>query len=90
MESQVLTTAGANYNVQPQNQKNFTLGELENIVNGKVGMLRLSSTQIMVFNNKAKEQGLSYNPHATLIAVVARGGTIFGDVLLCEPQMLQS
>jgi hypothetical protein len=53
-------------------------------------MLRLSSTQIMVFNNKAKEQGLSYNPHATLIAVVARGGTIFGDVLLCEPQMLQS
>jgi len=90
MESQVLTSEGANYNIQPQNNRDFTHDELEGIVCGAVGTLRLSSTQIMVFNIQAKEQGLPYNPHASLIAVIAKGGHIFGDVLLCEPQMLQN
>ena len=84
MESQVLTTAGTNYNVQPENKKNFTFDELENIVKGSYRIHQLSSDQFMVYNCDGRRKGLPLNPHATLIAVVVKGGQIFGDVLLCE------
>jgi hypothetical protein len=75
-----LKTDGTGIPIRPHGGKEFTLGELQQLVGGYIEMLRLSTGLLMVMNEDGLRLGLPLNVAASDIAKQA----VLGKVVLCN------
>lgn len=88
----LMTVTGATFGVAPANLNNYTLEELQGLVQGKIEIVTLTTNTILVINEEGKGC-LPKNLRATLMA---KGlGAIFpedhiaGNALLCASDMVK-
>lgn len=79
-------TNGETILVVPENQKKFTLKELQKYVGGYIELLTISDKSFLVINEEGKLQNLPLNDRATQIYIKNYGFTdiIVGDVLVIK------
>lgn len=77
-------TNGETILVVPENQKKFTLEELQKYVGGYIEILTISDNNFMVINEEGKLEQLPLNDKATEIYIKHFGfnDIIVGDVLI--------
>ena len=88
----LLTVTGAAVGVAPANLNDYTLEELQGLVEGRIEIVTLTTNTIMVIN----EEGKGVLPKNVMATVMAKAhGAIFpedyiaGDVLLCASDMVK-
>ena len=95
MTAKIIKADGTTIKVEPKNGTDFSLEELNEIVNGYIEIVwfRDGSDQIMVLNEEGKFEGLPYNHQATIIAqqgkAISLTDNIVGDVLLCHKDLIK-
>ena len=88
----LLTATGAAIGVAPANLNNYSLEELQGLVEGKIEIVTLTANTIMVVNEECKGV-LPKNVKATVMAKAL--GAIFpedyiaGNALLCASNMVK-
>lgn len=76
--------------VEPANGTNFTLEELQAIVDGRIEICETVFTdEILVINEEGKLLGLPINWHATGLYKYGKIDPIVGDVLRCWDDEVQ-
>lgn len=83
-------TDGSIKEVQPKNGTDFSLEELQGVVDGYVELIGLSDDRLMVVNEEGKLIGLPINGNATVLArLEGYDDIIVGDVLVCDSAMIK-
>lgn len=87
--AQIIKTNGFVQSVEPKNEKDFTLKELQLFVGGYIEIVQLDNGYIMVVNEEGKLHGLEHNKVASeLFRRHALWGNrhdiIVGDALVCK------
>ena len=72
--------------VAPADGISFTLGELQGFVEGYIELLQTKDNRLMVVNEEGRIMNLPPNFKATKLYKF--NDCIFGDVLVCEPKLL--
>lgn len=89
MQSVIITTDGLQKKVDPVNGKDFSLEELNEIVNGYIEILHIGD-KLLVCNEEGKLQNLQYNATATrLINAVGIKDYIVGNALFCDKDKIK-
>jgi len=86
----IYKTNGTEVEIQPQNGKDFTLQEMQDIVGGYIEILPIGD-YLMVINEEGKLNGLGINKKATDIFLsyyLYSFDIIVGDVLVCEANQI--
>ena len=78
--------AESNVKVAPKNGKDFSLGELNTIVDGYIEIVRIpNSKDILIVNEDGLQKNLPYN----VLASVYANQRIVGNVLRCNKNMVK-
>lgn len=79
-------TNGEVIEVSPKNNRDFTLEELQNFVEGDIEIINLTTEKILIVNEEGKINKLSFNESATELWKKYYGRTdyIVGNALLCN------
>lgn len=87
----IYKTDGTSIEVKPKNGKDFSLKEMQEIVDGYIEILDLNDGRIIVLNEEGKCSGLPYNHMATLMYRKAYNTLDFivGDVLVCDSKQVK-
>lgn len=87
----IIKTDGTMVHTSPQNGTDFTLEELNNIVNGCIEIVRLTHVHYMVVNESGKLLALPHNRLASVFFSICTDGedSIAGDVLICRTDEIQ-
>lgn len=81
MEDVLFKTDGTEMNVQPKNERDYSLEELQKYVGGYIEIVHLfDKKRIMVVNEEGAINGMQLNLTASRFAI----RPIFGDVLVCS------
>lgn len=89
MQSVIITTDGLQKKVDPVNGKDFSLEELNEIVNGYIEILHIGD-KLLVCNEEGKLQNLQYNATATrLINAAGIKDYIVGNALFCDKDKIK-
>ncbi len=87
-----MTATGATFGVAPANGEDYSLEELQRLVQGRIEIVTLTTNSIMVVN----EEGKGVFPKNVKATVMAKAlGAIFpedhiaGDVVLCASDMVK-
>lgn len=95
MKAKIIKADGTTIEVEPKNGTDFSLEEMNEIVNGYIEIVWFhdGSDNIMVLNEEGKIEGLPYNHQATIIAqqgkAISLTDNIVGDVLLCHKDQVK-
>lgn len=95
MKAKIIKADGTTIEVEPKNGTDFSLEEMNEIVNGYIEIVWFhdGSDNIMVLNEEGKIGGLPYNHQATIIAqqgkAISLTDNIVGDVLLCHKDQVK-
>ena len=79
-------------NVAPANGCDFSLEELQKIVDGYIEVVWLNNGKIMVVNEEgafSKQPNIIATTYAQMNGGIADNDTIFGDVLRCDTDMVK-
>lgn len=80
-------------NVEPKNGTDFSLEELQKIVDGliEIKFLRDDEGRVMILNEEGKLRNLLYNERATTLyrKFVYEHDFIVGDVLICDKSQIK-
>ena len=79
-------TNGEVIEVSPKNNRDFTLEELQNFVEGDIEIINLTTEKILIVNEEGKINKLHFNESATELWREYYGRTdyIVGNALLCN------
>lgn len=79
-------TNGEVIEVSPKNNRDFTLKELQNFVEGDIEIINLTTKKILIVNEEGKINKLPFNESATELWKKYYGRTdyIVGNALLCN------
>lgn len=79
-------TNGEVIEVSPKNNRDFTLKELQNFVEGGIEIINLTTKKILIVNEEGKINKLPFNESATELWKKYYGRTdyIVGNALLCN------
>lgn len=79
-------TNGEVIEVSPKNNRDFTLKELQNFVEGDIEIINLTTKKILIVNEGGKINKLPFNESATELWKKYYGRTdyIVGNALLCN------
>ena len=93
MTPTIIRTDETTVETTPANGSDFSLAELNAIVNGPIEMIWLRDGTMMVLHEEGKLKDLDLNQSATIIASPLGGLTpgdwIAGDVLHCDMDMIK-
>jgi len=90
MSSKIIYTTGDEREIMPQNDKCFSLKEMQDIVGGYIEIVFLRDKECMVVNEEGKIKNLPINGAAT--EIIKNNGIvdiIMGDVLVCPTEMIE-
>lgn len=89
MQSVIFMASGSIKKVDPANGKDFSLEELNEIVDGYIEILHIGD-KLLVCNEEGKLQNLQYNATATrLINAVGIKDYIVGNALFCDKDKIK-
>lgn len=91
--AKIIKSSGEIIEVEPKNGKDFSLEEMQKIVDGYIQIVTIGSGQYMVCNEEGLIHDLPVNLEASklyygMIAML-NGHYICGDVLICEPNQVK-
>lgn len=93
MEASLIRTDGCGELIVPENEKDFSLEEIQRYVGGYIEIVYLNGDMIMVVNEEGKIMGMDINPVATFIAhdnnSIPAYDYIVGNVVVCKRSMLK-
>ena len=90
MKGRILYVDGREEFIEPKNDTDFSLEELQTIVGGHIEIVPLGDERIMVANEEGKIHHLPLNVRATCIVNGAGiADTIVGNVLICRSEMVK-
>ena len=90
MKGRILYVDGREEFIEPKNGTDFSLEELQTIVDGYIEVVRLGENRIMVVNEEGKLQGLPFNKRATnLVVGYGINDVIVGTALVCNRDMVK-
>lgn len=78
--AKIIFSNGAEFDVVPKNGTDFSLEELQGVVDGYIEIVRLRDGRIMVVNEEGRLRGLKHNGKASVMAA----DYIVGNVLVCD------
>lgn len=81
----LITTDGMVTHIQPNNDTDFTLEELQTYVGGFIEIIRLPKDNILVVNEEGLLQDMQINTYASLLAQQ----TIVGNVVYCKDYQIK-
>lgn len=90
--SKIYKASGEIIDIYPENNKNFSLTELQNIVGGYIEIILTNKPgYLLVLNEEGKLQNLRYNEEATKLVdkVIQNKDFIVGDVLYCKKRFIK-
>ena len=89
----IIKSSGEIIEVEPKNGKDFTLEEVQKIVDGYVELAYLPDRKYMLVNEEGLINELPVNMEASILYYgklgVLSGNYIAGDVLICEPNQFR-
>lgn len=86
----IINTDKTTATVTPANGTDFSLDELNAIVDGYIEIHHLNNNQIMVVNEEGKLNGLPLNTRATrLVREAGINDYIVGRVLVCDTKQVK-
>lgn len=89
MQSVIFMASGSIKIVDPANGKDFSLEELNEIVDGYIEILHIGD-KLLVYNEEGKLQNLQYNATATcLINAAGIKDYIVGNALFCDKDKIK-
>ncbi len=90
MDTKIYRASGSIENASPKDGQQFSLEELQKIVDGYIELVRLSDGRVMVCNEDGKSRNLPMNQNATTVMRSDRPTTdyLVGDVLVCPSDMV--
>ena len=89
MQSVIFMASGSIKKVDPANGNDFSLEELNEIVDGYIEILHIGD-KLLVCNEEGKLQNLQYNATATrLINAVGIKDYIVGNALFCDKDKIK-
>lgn len=89
MQSVIIMASGSIKIVDPANGKDFSLEELNEIVDGYIEILHIGD-KLLVCNEEGKPQNLQYNDTATcLINAAGIKDYIVGNALFCDKDKIK-
>ncbi len=84
----IYKTNGEIIPIMPKQSNEFTLEELQQIVDGHIEIVYLCDSRIMVLNEEGKLNGFEYNEQATKLFNSSNGDYIVGDVIVMPSKYL--
>lgn len=89
--AKIYKTNGEVLDIEPKNGKDFSLKELQAVVNGYIEIAEMKGGEIMVINEEGKLERLPFNEKATELyqKKVYAGDYIVGDVLVCNKNQVK-
>lgn len=88
----IIKAHGEAFSIEPRNNNDFSLSELQAIVSGYIEIVPLKGNDVMVVNEEGKLNGLAINHTATRIYMEANPyalDIIVGDVLICNRNQIK-
>ena len=85
-------TNGEIVEVEPENDSDFSLEELQSFVDGYIEIAYLDNERVIVINEEGKIKNLPYNENATAEynkAMKCRADYIAGDALICKHNQIK-
>ena len=95
MKAKLFKVSGEIEEVEPKNNRDFKIDELQGFVEGYIEIVHLPGNQLMVVNEEGAVNGLKGNLRATLQAqscgVLGQFacGTVFGNALICDSSQVK-
>lgn len=90
--AQIIKSSGDIIEIEPKNGKEFSLKELQEIVDGYIDIVRLNDGRYMVVNDEGLINDLPVNFETSIMYYrkidILRGSCICGDVLICESNQI--
>lgn len=84
----IYKTNGEIIPIMPKKSNEFTLEELQQIVDGHIELVYLSDGRIMIINEEGKLNGFEYNAEATKLFDSSKGDYIVGNVVVMPSKYL--
>jgi len=84
----IYKTNGEIIPIMPKQSDEFTLEELQQMVDGHIELVYLSDGRIMIVNEEGKLNGFEYNEQATKLFDSSNGDYIVGDVIVMPSKYL--
>jgi hypothetical protein len=85
----IIRTDGTSSFTQPEDDKKFSLKEMQKVVGGHIEIVHLDKDMVMVLNEEGKLRNLPLNTKATALFRLSHPGNgdfVVGDVLVCTPK----
>lgn len=92
MKATLVHVSGETSEVTPRNGTDFTLAEVQRLVDGYVEAIHLPDGRLMLVNEEGKFEGLPRNEAATVLALtagIAPEDFIVGPAILCDSSMFR-
>lgn len=86
MDARIIKTTGETIFVEPKNRVDFSLEELQQIVDGYIEIVQLGNNECMVVNEDGHSLGMNVNIKATNVYGY---DVIVGDVLICNVNQIK-
>jgi hypothetical protein len=90
VEARIIRTDGTFTDIQPNNKKDFSLKELQEIVGGYIEIVHFKNGMIMVVDEEGKLKGYDYNKEACKIFLTEYSNDfIVGNILYCKRKFVK-
>lgn len=89
MKGRILYVDGREEFIEPKNGTDFTLEELQTIVDGHIEIVQIGDERIMVVNEEGRLLNLPHNYTASRITSALGIVNIVGNVLVCHTSMVK-
>ena len=88
--AQFIKSNGAEVELVPENGKQFTLKELQDLVDGFIEIVPAKDGRLIIINEEGKLRDLPMNQKASLLYKHAGSDVIVGDVLVCDKSEIRN
>ena len=89
MKGRILYVDGREEFIEPKNGTDFSLEELQTIVDGHIEIVQIGDERIMVVNEEGRLLNLPHNYAASRITSPLGFVDIVGNVLVCHTSMVK-
>jgi hypothetical protein len=86
--AELIKSSGRKTNVNPKNDTDFTLEELQKYVGGNIQIVKTNDDRLMIINEEGKIFDLDINRRATKLYEYGSCDIIMGDVLVIDKNQI--
>tara|TARA_R100001244_G_scaffold126119_1_gene96436 strand:+ start:364 stop:633 length:270 start_codon:yes stop_codon:yes gene_type:complete len=89
MKAEIIKANGDREFTEPENQRDFKLGELQEIVGGYIEITETNDNRLMIISEEGKLRKLPTNGLATALYKYGKKDVIVGDVVVINKNQIR-